>query len=624
MKYVTLDFETFYDGAYSLSKMTTEAYVRDPRFQVIGFSYKIDDASPVWVSGEDGAIHMRLAALDLENSYVIAHNMAFDGAILNWHYNIKPKYYMDTLSMARPVVGTGSVSLAALAKKFGLGEKGQEVIAAMGKRREDFSPAELARYGEYCCNDVQLTWILFKILEQWNPGKELFIQDMMLRMFTDPVLQIDNTLLQQHLQEVVAKKSALLAEAQCSKEVLMSNDKFAELLQSLGVAPPMKISARTGKPAYAFSKTDLDFKALLEHEDIRVQAVVAARMGIKTTLEETRTQSFLGIAARGALPILLNYWGAHTGRASGGDKMNLQNLPRGGNLRKSIRAPAGHVLCAVDSSQIEARVVAWLAGQWDLVEDFRNRVDIYSKFATLVYGRPIDRKRKALRADGTEYNPDFVEGYVGKTCILGLGYGMGAEKFCRTLKVGQGGVSVDMPADQGAQVVAVYRRQYDRIAQLWKDADRALSAMVNGREAELGVGIVLRCTPEGVELPNGTMLKYPNLRKDEEGFLYDGRYGPVRLYGAKMIENVVQALARIVVFEQMAAIEMSMRKRDTPAARYRVVLTVHDEVVAVVPEHEGGWALDIMTKRMSTPLSWCKDLPIACEGAVAESYGDAK
>lgn len=631
MRIVTLDFETYYSKDYSLSKITTEAYIRDEQFQVIGFGYKIDDGEPQWVTGSDDKIALALAALDLENSYLLCYNTAFDGAILSMRYGIIPKYYLDTLSMARPITGqTVGGSLEKLAKKFALGEKGKEVIAALGMRREDFTPLEMERYGGYCKNDVQLTWNLYHVLRQYNPPKELFIQDLMIRMFTDPVLELDKVALEDHLTNVQLKKKKLMdrIDSSIGRDALMSNPKFAEVLTKLGVTPPTKISLRTQKETYAFGKTDQDFKALLEHPNPAVQAVVAARLGIKSTLEETRTESFLGIAERGPLPILLNYWGAHTGRASGGDKMNLQNLPRGGALRKSIVAPKGHKLIAVDSSQIEARVVAWFAGQADLVEDFRNNVDIYSKFASYVYGRPIDRKRKEIDpATGKEFNPDKVEGFVGKTCILGLGYGMGWEKFRGTLKIGMGGISVDFEEDQAKNTVNIYRSKYAHIADSWKQASGVLDKMARGFETELGSRLPLRCTPEGIHLPNYTMIRYNNLRFDraENQYIYDGRYGAVKIYGGKIIENVVQALARIVVFDQMAKIDQHLRRLDgTNGERYKVVLTVHDEVVAVVPEHYAQTALDFMVKTMSTPPSWAADLPVACEGDIGDSYGDAK
>ena len=627
-KLITLDFETYYSKEFSLSKITTENYIRSAEFEVIGFGYKIDDQPPQWVSGDSAHIERALTRLDIPNSNLVCHNMAFDGAILAWRYGIIPKYYFDTLSMARPVTGaTVGGSLSALAKKFMLGEKGTEVVNAIGKRREDFGFTDLAAYGEYCKNDVEITYLLFQILQQYSTPQEMYIIDLMLRMYTDPVLELSSAVLAQHLTSVRSKKDKLMARIDSSigRDKLMSNPQFATLLEQLGVSPPTKVSAATGKETYAFSKTDVEFKALLEHEDERVQALVSARLGVKSTLEETRTEAFLGIAGRGALPILLNYYGAHTGRASGGDKVNLQNLPRGGSLRKAISAPAGHKMVAVDSSQIEARVVAWLAGEEELVEDFRNNVDIYSKFASEVYERPVDRKRRAIHPDtGKEYKPDEVPGFVGKTCILGLGYGMGKDKFRTTLKIGQAGVSVDMPVEKAESVVQLYRRKYSKIAALWKSADKALEAMSRGHEFYLGVGISLKCNGDGIHLPNGMVLRYTNLRRSHDGFVYDTRYGPNHIYGGKVIENVVQALARIVVFNQMAAIDQRMRARDMPSYRYKVALTVHDEVVVICPEEAEEEIKALMIQIMSKPPRWAADLPVACEGESGDNYADCK
>jgi DNA polymerase I-like protein with 3'-5' exonuclease and polymerase domains len=612
---ITIDFETYYDKEFSLSKITTEEYIRSEQFEVIGVAAKVDDQQTQWCTGSKEQIAKFLHDLDLPSHDVLAHHMAFDGAILAWQFGIRPKHYLDTLSMARPLTGlTVGGSLAALAKKFELGAKGTEVVNALGKRREDFSPQEIFAYGTYCMNDVNLTYELFKILKPHSTTKELYIIDLMLRMYIDPVLELDKEKLTHHLSNVQTKKEELMRRISdaIGKDDLMSNMKFADVLKKLGVDPPMKVSLRTNKMAYAFGKTDYEFKALLEHEDPRVQAVVSARLGIKSTLEETRTISFLGIADRGALPIMLNYYGAHTGRASGGDKMNLQNLPRGGTLRKSIKAPEGHVVIAVDSAQIEARVVAWLAGQDDLVEDFRNGVDIYSKFASDVYERPIDK------------SVDKVERFVGKTCILGLGYGMGKDKFKSTLKIGMAGVSVDLPLEDAERIVKLYRQKYERITSLWSDADKALPAIANGFDYEFGATIALCATPEGIRLPNDMLVRYPGLHKTNEGFVYTTKRGSIKIYGGKVVENVVQALARIVVFDQMAKIDQEFRKRDSADTRFKVALTVHDEVVAVVPEDQAQRSLDFMIKVMSTPPQWAQGLPVACEGDFALTYGDCK
>jgi len=612
---VTLDFETYYDKEYSLSKMTTEAYIRDERFEVIGVAVKVNDYPTDWFSGSMDEIKKWLKALDWSNAYLLCHHTAFDGAILKWRFGIEPKFYLDTLSMSRPLTGLSvGGSLAALSKFYNIGKKGTEVINALGKKRVDFTSVDLEQYGNYCKNDTELTHTLFKILKEEVPNKELYVIDLMLRMFIDPTLELDANVLAEHLAKVQLKKELLMAKIDQSigRDALMSNPQFAEVLKKLGVEPPTKISLRTGKEAYAFGKTDTAFKALLDHDDERVQAVVSARLGIKSTLEETRTASFIGISQRGSLPIMLNYYGAHTGRASGGDKINLQNLPRGGELRKSIKAPKGHLLVASDSAQIEARVVAWLAGEEDLVEDFKENVDIYSKFATEVYGYAIQK----------ETHP--TERFVGKTCILGLGYGMGAEKFKGTLKIGVGGISVDLPLSESQRVVKLYRDKYPYISSLWKQGQEALEAMIAGNEYYLSNKLQLKCVDNKIWLPNGMFVNYPNLRKSGNEFLYDSRYGANKIYGGKVIENVVQALARIVVFDQMAKIDQQFRKRDKKSERYKVCLTVHDEVVAVVPESNVEKAKKFMEKVMAVPPQWCSDLPVSCEANFGKTYGDCK
>lgn len=402
MSLVTIDFETFYSKDFSLSKMTTESYIRDPRFEVIGVSVKIDSGGIRWITENIGE---ELKALHLENHQVLCHNTAFDGAILSWIYDIHPKFLLDTLSMARPLTGlTVGGSLRALSKLFGLGEKGTEIYNTLGKHKKDFTRSELDAFGVYCRQDVNLTYHLFKKLLPYTTKGELVIIDMMLRMFTEPKIVLDKPRLEAHLADVRAKKQELLSRIPFTKDQLMSNNLFAEVLKSLGVTPPTKISPTTGKETFAFAKTDDGFKELLEHPDERVQAVAAARLGTKSTIEETRTENMIGIANRGSLPILLNYWGGSTGRASGGDKMNLQNLPRGGEIRKSLIAPPGHMICACDSSNIEIRVNGWFCGQKDLLEHFEQGNDVYCELASKIFGRTITKADKKER-------------FVGKTCL---------------------------------------------------------------------------------------------------------------------------------------------------------------------------------------------------------------
>ena len=611
MKLITLDFETYYDKQYSLSKLTTEEYIRHPEFEVIGVAVKQMSSGPgetKWFSGTKERTKDFLDQFDWDNCLVVAHNAMFDMAILSWIFGIKPKRVADTLSMSRAIhsIEVGG-SLKALAEYYQLGEKGTEVINALGKRRIDFTDEELARYAEYCINDVELTEDLFKVLLPKLNMLELKLIDLTIKMFSEPALELDIDVLEAHLQGVQKKKQDLMAKIEADKKVIMSNPKFAELLQNNGIIPPKKISPTTGKETYAFAKTDEEFKALLEHENSDVQALVSARLGVKSTIEETRTERFINIAMRGTLPIPLRYYAAHTGRWGGDDKVNMQNLPRTSALKDAICAPFGYRMIDCDSSQIEARTLAWLAEQNDLVDAFDKGEDVYKIMASSIYGKPVEEITKDER-------------FVGKTTILGAGYGMGARKFQAQLK----NFGVELPEDECQRIITVYREQYQWIPQLWRDAGKALEAMMNDQTTELGRnGLLCVEGNRGIRLPNGLYIQYPNIRKErnEDGdaeVVYDTRRGkmtvPNRIYGGKVIENVCQALARIVIGEQMLEI----------AKRYKVVMTVHDAVACIVPKEEEEEARAFVEKMMRMRPTWAQELPLDCESGVGKSYGDCK
>jgi DNA polymerase len=604
---LTIDFETFYDRGFSLSKITTEEYIRDPRFETIGVGVKKDDGYTVWFSGTKKQTKNFLDQFPWGDSVAVAHNAVFDMAILNWCYDIRPKRIVDTLSMAR-ALGHGSVSLKALAEFYKLGVKGTEVVNALGKRRLDFTAEDLGAYGSYCRNDADLTYSLFEVLGDGFPLNELKLIDLTIRMFTEPVLELDESVLTAHLADVKEKKASLMSKMLISKEQLMSNPQLADVLRSLGVEPPTKTSLTTGKETHAFAKNDEEFKALLEHENVIVQAVVAARLGVKSTLEETRTERLIGIAERGSLPIPLRYYAAHTGRWGGDDKVNMQNLPRTSPLKKAILAPEGYVFIDSDSSQIEARTLAWLAGQDDLVTAFANGEDVYKIMASAIYGKA----EKDITKD---------ERFVGKTTILGAGYGMGAVKFQAQLK--NFGVVTDL--DECQRIISTYRETYEHVPELWQEAGSAIKAMIDDKTAPIGRKGVLQVEgANGIRLPNGLYLHYPNLREQEDEetgkreIVYDTKKGkaviPTRIYGGKLIENVCQALARIVIGEQMLKV----------ARRYRPVMTVHDAIAVLAPKDTADEAQAYVEKCMKMRPAWGMDLPLNCEAGYGASYGECK
>lgn len=605
MPVLTIDFETYYTNTdLGFKTQTTEEYIRDPRFEVIGVAVQVGDGKPEWFSGTKEATREWLLQFDWGNSMALAHNALFDMAILNWHFGIKPKAIADTLSMARAIHGTEvGNSLAKLADHYEIGVKGTAVVNALNMRREDFPPKQLAAYGEYCRNDVALTYDLFlRLLPQFTKN-ELRLIDTTIRMFTEPVLRLNRDLLEQHLDDVRARKQALLGNANAPVADLMSNLKFAELLRGLGVEPPTKISATTGKETLAMAKTDEEFKALANHPDERVQALVAARLGNKTTLEETRTIRLLDIADRGLIPVPLSYYAAHTGRWGGADKLNFQNLPsRGenaGKLKSAILAPEDHVIIDCDSSQIEARILAWFAGQDDLVEAFRDGKDVYKIMASAIYSK----EEKDITKE---------ERFVGKTTILGAGYGMGGARFKAQLKT----FGTDLPEEECKRVIDVYRERYQRIPILWRNGGLVLEALSRGRTAHWGRKWVIDVHKEGILMPNGLYQRYPNLRKvrdktGKEQYIYDSRKGAVKIYGGKLTENICQGLARCIIGEQMLLI----------AKRYKVVLTVHDAVACVAPKEEAEEAMAYVMECMRHVPAWAEGIPLNCEAGYGDNYG---
>ena len=621
MKLITLDFETYYTKEFGFSRLTTEEYIRDPRFEVIGVAVQVENGEPEWFSGDRESLRKWLWKFDWKNSMVLAHNTLFDGAILHWHFGITPAVFLDTLCMARAIHGVDAGgSLAKLATRYQVGEKGTEVNDAIGKARLDFTPEDLAQYGEYCKNDVRLTYDLFNIMSKGFPMEELKLIDMTLRMFTHPLLYVDQETLTERLTDLLSEKSELLGslkeQLKCDTEEevrdkMSSNPKFAKVLESFNIIVPLKKSPTTGKEVPALAKKDEGFIALTEHEDTFIQHLCAVRLGTKSTLEEKRIERFMEIGKRnkGMMPIPLKYYGAHTGRWSGTDKINFQNLPsrdvKKKALKKAIVPPDGYMVINSDSSQIEARVLPWLAGQDDVVKQFADGEDVYSVFATEVYGRPISKK-------------DPTERFVGKTCILGLGYGTGALKLQHTLSTSQP-VSVKLDEEECKRIVGVYRDKNDKVVDLWGEADRMLNQMLNGnitKPLQFGKHACVFYDNDGIILPNNMRIRYTNIRREDidgkSQIVYDSRKGTISIWGGAVVENVVQALARIVVGAQMVEIN------DT----YRVALTVHDAAVVVIPDDEVDEAINLITGLMSKPPVWADGLPVACEAKAGATYGD--
>lgn len=589
---VTLDFETYYDSKYSLTAkdMNTSEYIRDPRFKIHCVGIKIGNGETRVYSG--ARIEEELRKLPWEDLSLLCHNTAFDGLILSHWFGLKPKIYLDTLSMARGIYSANSSNaLDAVATRLGIGGKIPEVLSS--SKGLVILPALIQSHlEEYCARDVDLTWEVFTRIYGLIPDHELELIDVTIRMFCDPIIQIDEELVEQAILDESATKKNLVAELGVTIKQLRSDEMFAGLLRAAGVDPPSKKNS-AGQKAWAFAKSDESLQALLRHPSDYVNKLARARIAVKTSIAETRAARILKAGENGQrLPILLNYCGAHTTRWSGGNKLNLQNLPKGGPLRKALMAPEGHVLCVGDSRQIEPRLLMWFSDERTLLEAFRDG-DAYIDMAKRLFG--VESPTKEQR-------------FIGKVCVIGLGYGMGHLKLQRTLAQGILGPPVSLSTEECKEIVNSYRTRMTKVTELWKELENELVCMQKEKNKR-----VLKCLEFGYErvrLPNNLKLHYPGLTILENGIRYDTRDGFSYIYGGLFTENLIQAMARCIVGEQIRMI----------SKRYRVVTMSHDEIVWVAPKEEADEALKFGFDIMKVPPVWAPELPLDVEGGYDERY----
>jgi DNA polymerase len=613
---ITLDFETYFDKDYSLTKLATSEYVRDERFKAQCVGIKIGTDNVVWIP--DRNVEEALRSIDWKSYALLAHHTQFDGFILTERYGITPAYYLCTLSMGRGLhsIGVGA-SLDALAQFYDIGNKIPDVLRET-KGVRDWPPELMEKAGLYCAVDTQLCHDLFLKMFDKFEYSELDLIDETCRMFCEPVLQISRPTALRALELEKDNKHQKIKKAQTDPANLSSNLKFADLLRSFGVEPPMKISPTTGKPTFAFAKNDAGFQELMVHDDEAVRAIVEARIAVKSTIGETRAERLLKEGDCGRpIPVYLKYYGAHTGRWSGGNKMNLQNLPRidkndpdSGLLRKSIIAPEGYVIVVADLAQIEARMLAWLAKDADLLQQFRDNLDAYKIMASSIYHKDVE-------------DITAVERFVGKTAILGLGYQMGWRRFLMTITLGLMGPKMPMEPETAQLVVTTYRLARVAITNFWDVCEDMLQHMLYDMDMEVGP---LRIAGEEkrIYMPNNMYLEYPGLSQSNDGFVYfdyenadilarGGCPNPKRgrkIYGGLLAENITQALSRVVLGPQLLEV----------AKRYKIASTTHDELIAIAPEAEADAALEFMVETMRTPPIWAPDIPLDAEGGWAREY----
>lgn len=627
-----LDFETYYNtkDKYSLTNLSTIEYVRDPRFKAHGVAVRDPEGFLFWVTHKD--LPKFFASIDWDKAAVLCHHVNFDGFILSEIYGILPNYYLDTMGMSRGEWGPGvKASLDALDRRLGGPGKMAGVLESTNGIR-DLSCEEERVLVPYALQDVERMCYDFEKLyfDRGYPEQELHVIDMTAKTFVRPLLRLNAGLCRAEIEDEDRRMQALLSsdlvkgvelsqtcrekvEQEGIEALMRSRPCFAELLRSRGVAPPMKEQMKNGEPTgeltYAFAKTDQELLAL--QDDPRVSDLVAAWIGLKSTIRKSRAEKFLKVTddGRKTLPIPLVYAGGRTLRWSGSENLNPQNLSsgrdgRGSRLREAIEAPPGYSVVVVDSAQIELRCSAYVSRELELLDELRHDGDPYSGLASEIFGVPVGKKGP---------NPHLR--HVGKEGELSLQFGVGALKFFSTVQTKYNLDASLFTLEKAQEAVNLYRGKRVGVVQAWNELRDALHHMAAGAEPYVWKGI-FRIEPDRVMLPNQLYLNYPELHwkydkeKGQGGYVYKFKEDWVKIYAAKLYENIIQAVARCIVAEQ--ALEISKC--------YPVVLLVHDEVVFLAPEDEAAEAFAWAVKVLSIPPTWWSDIPLAAEGGWAKCY----
>lgn len=651
MQAIFLDFESYWDSTHTLSRMSPTEYIMHPETEIQSVSIKIGNEPAYVLFGEEN-IREHLQTLDWSDAMAVGHNMSgFDSMILAWRFGVKPKMYGCTAAMARSQhskVGVSvdgkfltGVSLKKLAAELGVGKKlDLEATNTKGKKLKDFTADELQRMEAYNKVDTELCYEIFRKLYPTFPKQELLLIDMTTRMLVEPKFILSYSMVDKALEDVRDEKRQSLLDlaktlgiegyaadalehgVSIEEQVrtqLASSAKFGDLLKSLGVQVPIKISKTTGKPTAALAKTDDEFIALQNHENPLVAAAARARLEVKSTILETRLEAFLRAAdaCDGKIPVPLKYAGADTTGRWSGEQYNMQNLPRidpkkpkpSDALRMSLKAPTGHKVIVADLSGIELRVNMFLWKVPYAMELFKaspDKADLYKYFAAHeLYNITEDEVDKNQRQ-------------VGKVAHLGLGFGAGGATFQKVAKLMAG---LDMSLEEATRVVNTYREAHGEIANGWRRFQDCLPKIAQGTDEAIDPWGFCITNKNSVRLPSGRSIYYPNLVKERDGngkteWWYGSGRTRARIYAGKGVENLVQALARDVIAEHAVLF--------FKATGLRPALMVHDELVYVVREDKAQDYLDQLQGIMRAGVSWWPELVTWSEGDIASSYGEAK
>lgn len=617
MDILTLDFETYFSDDYTLKKTTTEGYIRDRRFEALMVGYRLPNGDSGWVSGDQ--IQAFLSSFDWSKTAILAHHAHFDGLILSHHFGVKPALWLDTLSMARLIHGNHlSAALGSLAHHYGLSEKSVPYDLFKGRHWDELSPRAQDELGTGCVQDVLLTWQIFQKMVPLVPAEELIVIDTTVRMFTEPTIEGDTRLFEKLRDDEFLRKNERLLELGVSTSDLQSADRFVALLEAEGVEIEYKLGAPskvTGerKEIPAIAKSDDFMKGLLDDPNDRVSDLAQARLDVRSTINETRSGRLASMSERGAMAVYLGYCGAHTLRWVGGDKVNFQNLGRGGQLRKGLRAPAGYTFGILDLSQIECRLLNRVAGQQDVLDLFAAGIDLYAAAASAALGQVITARTHPF------------ERFLFKLIVLGGGYGMGGKKYVITCRRATSTIKdqamVDlilaMTEQDGINVVNGYRRGAPCVTQLWREGDAMLRILASKPwdcPAPFIWRDVVEVGPGYIKGPNGTkMIYHVEWSVERNGYIRRTRNGYRNIWGGGLVENLIQYLARLVMSQAMVRIRQRLG--------LRIVMTTHDELVMLLPDDgQAEQRLELCRKEMTRQLPWLPNTPLAAEGHLSKVY----
>jgi DNA polymerase len=600
---IVVDFETYFDTAikYDLKNISMTEYINDPRFEIFGLGVMLDGES-CWIPKDK--VLTFLHAHDWSKYRIIGHNIKFDGAILSWKYGVKPLEWVDTKALAMAVLGSTipSFSLKKLAEHLNLPAKGELNIDG----KKILTADEEKELAEYCLRDVEITQKLYEKLMISFPPKELDIMDWTIRAFVEPKLVINKKLARQIVISINTRKELVLNNTAINKKVFASNQQFAEYLKSLGYELPMKKNPK-GVLIPALAMGDPEFLAMCNSSDEKLKQICLVRKEVKKTMEVKRAEKLQKLGD--LYPFDIVFSGAtQTHRFSGGSGAggNPQNFPKDSDLRACLEAPEGYRLFVGDFKSIELRILAFLSRDKGLMDAIINGEDIYAGFASKIFQRLITKT-------------DEKERQFGKAAILGLGYNMGVKKFAQTVAL----QDLKMPGELVKQTVYLFRNTYKAIPRFWDLCGLVIKIMTNQNlfVSPFPSLNFIKVANNTIILPSGLEVRFPNLRKEDDEWIYD-KYSSkvtvadkVKLYGGKLAENICQALAGEVCKESIRRLLNN---------KYPPVGQVHDELLVLSPMSETGYFSEILKKAMTNRLPWWPELILETEIGEGKNWKDAK